>query len=70
LSPADKHLSIDSKRKALPALMLKLFPNERKLNKTVKAVSHYLKRAKKKCVDLIRVKWGAVWQRAKMLFFG
>jgi len=41
LSPAQTFETIDSKRKALPALMLKLFPNERKLNKTLKAFSYY-----------------------------
>jgi len=41
LSPAQTFETIDSKRKALPALMLKLFPNENKLNKTLKAFSFY-----------------------------
>lgn len=41
LSPAQTFETIDSKRKALPALMLKLFPNEKKLNKTLKAFSFY-----------------------------
>jgi len=41
LSPAQTFESIDSKRKAMPALMLKLFPNEKKLNKTLKVFSYY-----------------------------
>lgn len=41
LSPAQTFETINSKRKALPALMLKLFPNEKKLNKTLKAFSYY-----------------------------
>jgi len=41
LSPAQTFETIDSKRKAMPALMLKLFPNEKKLNRTLKAFSFY-----------------------------
>lgn len=41
LSPAQTFETIDSKRKAMPALMLKLFPNEKKLNRTLNAFSYY-----------------------------
>lgn len=41
LSPAQTFETIDSKRKALPALMLKLFPNKNKLRRTLKAFAYY-----------------------------
>ena len=41
LSPAQTFESIDSKRKAMPALMLKLFPNKNKLKRTLNAFSFY-----------------------------
>lgn len=44
LSPAQTFETIDSKRKALPALMLKLFPNKNKLRRTFKAFSYYPKK--------------------------
>ena len=40
LSPAQTFESIDKKGKAMPALMLKLFPNEKKLNRTLDAFSY------------------------------
>lgn len=44
LSPAQTFETIDSKRKAMPALMLKLFPNKNKLKRTLKAFSFYPKK--------------------------
>lgn len=44
LSPAQTFETIDSKRKAMPALMLKLFPNKNKLRRTLKAFSYYPKK--------------------------
>lgn len=44
LSPAQTFETIDKKRKALPALMLKLFPNKKKLSRTLKAFSYYPKK--------------------------
>ena len=44
LSPAQTFETIDSKRKALPALMLKLFPNKKKLRRTLNAFAYYPKK--------------------------
>lgn len=44
LSPAQTFETIDSKRKAMPALMLKLFPNKNKLRRTLKAFAYYPKK--------------------------
>ena len=44
LSPAQTFESIDKKGKAMPALMLKLFPNEKKLKRTLDAFSYYPKK--------------------------
>lgn len=41
LSPAQTFETINNKRKAMPALMLKLFPNKNKLKRTFKAFSFY-----------------------------
>ncbi|WP_026705443.1 alpha/beta fold hydrolase [Flavobacterium soli] len=41
LSPAQTFESIDKKGKAMPALMLKLFPNKKKLKRTLEAFSYY-----------------------------
>lgn len=41
LSPAQTFESIDKKGKAMPALMLKLFPNKKKLKRTLDAFSYY-----------------------------